>query len=144
MEENSTNTGLVVQRFQWLNCCSYFEHVEEAEWAVQVLKGSGKPVAATLCIGPTGDLNGVSPGDCAVKLVKAGRVFTSTPGRPTVSECATSVAAVGSSPTTSEQSQAPERGFLPPASEKHGSWGSGLEMHTKPWVRARYGTRALH
>ncbi|KAK1174260.1 betaine--homocysteine S-methyltransferase 1 [Acipenser oxyrinchus oxyrinchus] len=50
----------------------YFEHVEEAEWAVQVLKGSGKPVAATLCIGPTGDLNGVSPGDCAVKLVKAG------------------------------------------------------------------------
>ncbi|KAL4684275.1 hypothetical protein H8959_021969 [Pygathrix nigripes] len=33
---------------------------------------------------------------------------------------------------------APERGFLPPASEKHGSWGSGLDMHTKPWVRARF------
>ena len=33
---------------------------------------------------------------------------------------------------------AAERGFLPAASEKHGSWGSGLEMHTKPWVRARY------
>uniref|UniRef100_A0A8D1GQC6 Betaine--homocysteine S-methyltransferase 1 n=1 Tax=Sus scrofa TaxID=9823 RepID=A0A8D1GQC6_PIG len=32
---------------------------------------------------------------------------------------------------------APERGFLPPASEKHGSWGSALDMHTKPWVRAR-------
>jgi len=32
---------------------------------------------------------------------------------------------------------APERGFLPAASEKHGSWGAGLEMHTKPWVRAR-------
>lgn len=32
---------------------------------------------------------------------------------------------------------APERGFLPSASEKHGSWGAGLEMHTKPWVRAR-------
>ncbi|XP_045141146.1 S-methylmethionine--homocysteine S-methyltransferase BHMT2 [Echinops telfairi] len=32
---------------------------------------------------------------------------------------------------------APERGFLPPASEKHGSWGSGLDMHTKPWIRAR-------
>ena len=30
-----------------------------------------------------------------------------------------------------------ERGFLPPASEKHGMWGAGLEMHTKPWVRAR-------
>lgn len=50
----------------------YFEHVEEAEWAVEVLKTTGKPVAATLCIGPEGDLNGVSPGDCAVKLVKAG------------------------------------------------------------------------
>lgn len=50
----------------------YFEHVEEAEWAVEVLKATGKPVAATLCIGPEGDLNGVSPGDCAVRLVKAG------------------------------------------------------------------------
>lgn len=30
-----------------------------------------------------------------------------------------------------------ERGFLPAGSEKHGTWGSGLEMHTKPWVRAR-------
>lgn len=30
-----------------------------------------------------------------------------------------------------------ERGLLPAASEKHGSWGAGLEMHTKPWVRAR-------
>lgn len=50
----------------------YFEHVEEAEWAVQELKTAGKPVAATLCIGPEGDLNGVSPGDCAVRLVKAG------------------------------------------------------------------------
>lgn len=50
----------------------YFEHVEEAVWAVQVLKESGKPVAATLCIGPEGDLNGVSPGECAVRLAKAG------------------------------------------------------------------------
>ena len=32
---------------------------------------------------------------------------------------------------------APERGYLPEASEKHGNWGAGLEMHTKPWVRAR-------
>lgn len=31
-----------------------------------------------------------------------------------------------------------ERGFFPAGSEKHGTWGSGLEMHTKPWVRARY------
>ncbi|XP_063051199.1 betaine--homocysteine S-methyltransferase 1-like [Engraulis encrasicolus] len=50
----------------------YFEHVAEAEWAVQVLKTSGKPVAATLCISPQGDMDNVSPGDCAVRLVKAG------------------------------------------------------------------------
>lgn len=50
----------------------YFEHVEEAEWAVHVLKATGKPVAASLCIGPMGDMHGVSPGDCAVRLVKAG------------------------------------------------------------------------
>ncbi|XP_055519791.1 betaine--homocysteine S-methyltransferase 1-like [Leucoraja erinacea] len=50
----------------------YFEHVEEAEWAVHVMKVSGKAVAATLCIGPEGDMAGVSAGDCAVRLVKAG------------------------------------------------------------------------
>ena len=33
---------------------------------------------------------------------------------------------------------ATERGILPAASEKHGMWGAGLEMHTKPWVRARW------
>lgn len=53
-------------------CLQYFEHVEEAEWAVQVLKTSGKPVAASLCIGPEGDMHGVSPAECAVRLVKAG------------------------------------------------------------------------
>jgi len=33
---------------------------------------------------------------------------------------------------------APERGDVPPASDKHAQWGGGLKMHTKPWVRARY------
>uniref|UniRef100_A0A3P8TMB8 Betaine-homocysteine methyltransferase n=1 Tax=Amphiprion percula TaxID=161767 RepID=A0A3P8TMB8_AMPPE len=32
---------------------------------------------------------------------------------------------------------AAERGIMPAGSEKHGMWGAGLEMHTKPWVRAR-------
>ncbi|MGH0148897.1 UNVERIFIED_CONTAM: hypothetical protein FKN15_013355 [Acipenser sinensis] len=67
-KHGSWGSGLEMHTKPW---CS--EHMEEAEWAVQVLKGSGKPVAGTLCIGPTGDLNGVSPGDCAVKLVKAVR-----------------------------------------------------------------------
>ena len=31
-------------------------------------------MAATMCIGPEGDMNGVTPGECAVKLVKAGDV----------------------------------------------------------------------
>ena len=30
-----------------------------------------------------------------------------------------------------------ERGRMPAGSEKHGPWGYGLKMHTKPWVRAR-------
>ena len=35
---------------------------------------------------------------------------------------------------------APERGGkLSQACEKHDMWGGGLKMHTKPWVRARYG-----
>ncbi|NXT12797.1 BHMT1 methyltransferase, partial [Prunella fulvescens] len=46
--------------------------IAEAVWAVEVLKESGKPVAATMCIGPEGDMHGVSPGQCAVQLVKAG------------------------------------------------------------------------
>merc|ERR1711948_134476 len=30
-----------------------------------------------------------------------------------------------------------ERGIVAPGSDKHEKWGKGLEMHTKPWVRAR-------
>lgn len=52
--------------------CQYYEHVEEAEWAIEVCKETGKPTACSLCIGPEGDLHGVSPGDCAVRLAKAG------------------------------------------------------------------------
>lgn len=70
---NDVISSLVSLIFPFLCAYSqYFEHVEEAEWAVQVLKTTAMPVAASLCIGPEGDLNGVSPGDCAVRLVKAG------------------------------------------------------------------------
>ncbi|KAJ3605637.1 hypothetical protein NHX12_027682 [Muraenolepis orangiensis] len=188
---------------------NYFEHVEEAEWAVQVLKTTGKPVAATLCIGPEGDLNGVSPGDCALRLVKAGADivgvnchFDPVTAVKTVKLMKEGVEKAGekthfmvqplgyATPDCNRQGfidlpefpfaleprvltrwdmqkyareaydagihyiggccgfqpyhtralaeeLAKERGFLPAASEKHGSWGSGLEMHTKPWVRAR-------
>ncbi|KAI1900305.1 hypothetical protein AGOR_G00048610 [Albula goreensis] len=187
----------------------YFEHVEEAEWAVQVLQTTGKPVAACLCIGPEGDLNGVSPGDCAVRLVKAGaeivginchfdpmtcvkavklmkegveraglkahymvqplayhtpdcncQGFIDLPEFPFALEPRiltrwdmhkyareaynTGIRYIGGCCgfeayhiRALAEELAPERGLMPSGSEKHGMWGSGLEMHTKPWVRAR-------
>ncbi|XP_012684011.2 betaine--homocysteine S-methyltransferase 1-like [Clupea harengus] len=187
----------------------YFEHVAEAEWAVQVLKTSGKPVAATLCISPEGDIDGVTPGDCAVRLVKAGAQivgvnchldplicvrtvklmkngleaaklkahlmvqplgfhtpecnhtgYLSLPEFPFALETRAMTrwdmqkyareaykagiryigGCCGFEPyhiRAVAEELAPERGFLPPASEKHDLWGKGLEMHTKPWVRAR-------
>ncbi|XP_048874626.1 betaine--homocysteine S-methyltransferase 1 [Brienomyrus brachyistius] len=187
----------------------YFEHVEEAEWAVHVLKSTGKPVATTLCIGPEGDLNGVSPGDCAVRLVKAGAQIVGVNCHFDPMTCVKTVKLMKEgveraglkahfmvqplayhTPDCNRQGfidlpefpfalepriltrwdmqqyaraaynagiryiggccgfepyhiravaeeLATERGFLPAASEKHGTWGSGLDMHTKPWVRAR-------
>jgi len=50
----------------------YFEHVEEMEWAIEVATSTSLPVAATMCIGPEGDMHGVSAGDCAVRMAKAG------------------------------------------------------------------------
>ncbi|KAI8479601.1 hypothetical protein Bbelb_390450 [Branchiostoma belcheri] len=50
----------------------YYEHVEEVEWAIEVLKETGKPVAANMCIGPEGDMHGVSAGECAVRMARAG------------------------------------------------------------------------
>ena len=50
----------------------YFEFVEEMEWAIEVCKESGKPVASTMCIGPLGDVDGVAADECAVRMAKAG------------------------------------------------------------------------
>ncbi|XP_073322138.1 betaine--homocysteine S-methyltransferase 1-like [Pagrus major] len=187
----------------------FVDHVEEAVWAVEVLKTSGKTVGATMCISPHGDMQGVPPGECAVRLVKAGADivginchldpltcirtvklmkeglekaglkahlmvqplgfhtpecnlggYTSLPEYPFAMETraitrwdihkytreaynagiryiggccgfeAYHIRAIA-------EELAAERGFLPPASEKHGLWGAALEMHTKPWVRAR-------
>lgn len=97
---------------------------------MQVLKTSGKPVAASLCIGPKGDMHGVSPGECAVRLVKAGtQIYSHMFSFSSFCE-PYHIRALA-------QELAPERGIIPAGSEKHGMWGSGLEMHTKPWVRAR-------
>lgn len=48
--------------------------MEEAAWAVEVLREVGAPVAVTMCIGPKGDMHDVTPGECAVKLARAGKV----------------------------------------------------------------------
>ena len=52
--------------------CEYFEHIEEMEWAIEVCAATGKTVAASMCIGPEGDLHGVSAEECAVRMAKAG------------------------------------------------------------------------
>ncbi|KAJ8405623.1 hypothetical protein AAFF_G00316030 [Aldrovandia affinis] len=187
----------------------FFEHVEEAEWAIQVLQTSGKPVAATLCMSPEGDRHGVSPGDCAVRLVKAGANivgvnchldpmcgvktvklmkegleaaklkahlmvqplgfhtpecnhggYISLPEFPFALESRAITrwdmqkyareaynagiryigGCCGFEPyhiRALAEELAPERGFLPPASEKHAPWGGALEHHPKPWIRLR-------
>lgn len=52
----------------------YYEHVEEAEWAIEAcLKFAPQlDLVASLCIGPEGDMHGVSCEDCAVRMRKAG------------------------------------------------------------------------
>ena len=53
----------------------YFSHVEEIEWAIEEAKKLGKPVAATMCIGPHRDRNDVPTGECAVRMAKAGKAI---------------------------------------------------------------------
>ncbi|XP_077981780.1 betaine--homocysteine S-methyltransferase 1-like [Glandiceps talaboti] len=187
----------------------YFEHVEEAEWAIEVCKESGKPVACSLCIGPDGDLHGVSTGECAVRMAQAGADivgvnchFGPTESLAAILKMRDALRETGLKPhlmiqplgyRTPDASRqgfidlpefpfaleprvctrweiqdyarqaycmgvryiggccgfepyhiraiseelAPERGFLPEGSKKHGQWGDGLRIHTKPWVRAR-------
>nr|XP_026689557.1 betaine--homocysteine S-methyltransferase 1-like isoform X2 [Ciona intestinalis] len=50
----------------------YFAHIEELEICVEVLKRGNLPVACTMRIGPTGDLNGVSVEECAIRMAKTG------------------------------------------------------------------------
>ncbi|CAH6787528.1 Bhmt2 [Phodopus roborovskii] len=201
--------GVFVRKNVDFLIAEYFEHLEEAVWAVEVLREVGKPVAVTMCIGPEGDMHDVAPGQCAVKLAQAGANiigvncrfgpqtslqtmklmkeglrdsglqahlmvqslgfhtpdcgkggFVDLPEYPFGLEPRVATrwdiqkyareaynlgvryigGCCGFEPyhiRAIAEELAPERGFLPPASEKHGSWGSGLDMHTKPWIRAR-------
>lgn len=49
-----------------------FRYVEQAEWATEVMKATGKPVAVCLSVSLAGDMNGVLPGECAVRVARAG------------------------------------------------------------------------
>jgi len=42
------------------------------EWAIEVALEYGLPVGATMCMGPGGDESGVSVGECAVRMARAG------------------------------------------------------------------------
>ena len=50
----------------------YFEHVEEMEWAIEECRKTKLPVGANMCIGPDGDLHGVSAAECAIRMARAG------------------------------------------------------------------------
>merc|ERR1711962_1864115 len=52
--------------------CEYFEHIEEIEWAIEECLKTKLPVAANMCIGPEGDMHGVSAAECAIRMAKAG------------------------------------------------------------------------
>ena len=42
------------------------------EWAIEECRKTSLPVAASMCIGPEGDMHGVSSAECAIRMAKAG------------------------------------------------------------------------
>lgn len=52
--------------------CEYYEHIEEMEWAIEIAKKTGLAICSNMCIGPEGDMHGVTAGECAVRMAKAG------------------------------------------------------------------------
>ena len=48
------------------------------EWAIEVALEFDLPVAATMCMGPGGDETGVSAGECAVRMARAGAHIVGT------------------------------------------------------------------
>jgi len=50
----------------------YFHNIEEMEWAIELALSYNKPVAATMCMGPIGDGKNHTPGECAVRMARAG------------------------------------------------------------------------
>jgi len=70
--ELKTSTKALIENDIDMIICEYFRNIEEMEWAIEHVKTYGKPVAATICVGPNGDEDGVPLGECAVRMAKAG------------------------------------------------------------------------
>lgn len=212
-QEFRKQVQLFVQQGLDFLLCEYFEHIEEMEWAIEVCAETNLPIAASMCIGPDGDMHGISAGECAVRMVKAGAnvVGVNCHFDPFISLDAVQVmkdalekenllnkptylmcqplgyytpdaskqgfidlpefpfgleprictrwdmhayarraydmgvryigGCCGFEPyhvrAMSEELVKERGGKIAPASEKHDTWGGGLRMHTKPWVRAR-------
>jgi len=193
----------------------YFEHAQEAKWAVEVVREMmpDKACAVNMCIGPGGDMHGMSTKECAKQLAGSGaqiigvnchfglnetleacyqmklgleeigldctkdvflmaqpvifhtpdagvQGFIDLPEFPFALEprIATrwevqnwarasydmGVRYIGGCCgfqayhiRAIAEELAKERGVTAPGSDKHEPWGKGLQMHTKPWVRAR-------
>ena len=45
------------------------------EWAIEEACKTGLDVGSTMCIGPDGDLHGVTTSECAVRMAKAGTIL---------------------------------------------------------------------
>ena len=45
------------------------------EWAIEEACKTGLDVGSTMCIGPDGDLHGVTTSECAVRMAKAGTML---------------------------------------------------------------------
>ena len=52
--------------------------VEEAEWAIEVMKATGKPVAVCITITVDKDSNGVPTEECALRLARSGEKIAMT------------------------------------------------------------------
>ncbi|PIK58108.1 putative betaine--homocysteine S-methyltransferase 1 [Apostichopus japonicus] len=50
----------------------FFGYVEEAEWAIEAMKTMHLPIACSMRVGPAGDLSGVTPQECAIRMAQAG------------------------------------------------------------------------
>lgn len=193
----------------------YFEHVQEAVWAVQVAQKTlpNKVVAVNMCIGPKGDMHGVSTKECAKQLAGTGAeiigvnchfglnetleaCYQMKLGLEEIGLDCTKDIFLMAQPVIYHTPDAGVQGFIDlpefpfaleprvatrwevqnwarasydlgvryiggccgfqayhiraiaeeltkernvraQGSDKHEPWGKGLEMHTKPWVRAR-------